>query len=79
MVKATIEIPKREDRILRILKATYGFKTKEEAVNFIINEYGEKIIERKLKSEFVKKMKKIEKEQGIAFKDINDLRTKIEG
>jgi hypothetical protein len=77
MVKATIEIPEKEDRILNILKATYGFKTKEEAIRFIIDRYGERVIEKKLRPEFVKRMKEIGKEKGICFKDIGDLRKKI--
>jgi len=77
MVKATIDIPEKEDRVLNILKATYGFKTKREATMFIIDEYGKKIIEEKLKPGFVRKMKEIEKEKGIPFKDIEDLREKI--
>ncbi len=78
MVKATINIPEKENRILNILKATYGFKTKEEAINFIIDKYGDKIIGKKLKPGFVKKMKEIEKEKGIPFKNIDGLRKKIE-
>lgn len=78
MVKATIEIPEAENRILNILKAIYGFKTKGAAIRFVIDKYGEKVIEEKLKPDFVDRMKKIEKEKGISFKNIKDLREKIE-
>ena len=39
MVKSTIEIPERENRVLNIVKSKHGFKTKEQAFIFLINEY----------------------------------------
>ncbi len=73
MVKATFEIPERENRILNIIKGQHGFSTKEEACVFIIGAH-EQILEPQLRPSFIKEMKKIEKEKGISFKDINELR-----
>ncbi len=73
MVKATIEIPERENRILNIVKGKHGFKNKEQAFVFIINEYGQSL-EPELRPEFIKEMRRIDKEEGIPFKDINELR-----
>ena len=78
MVKSTIEIPERENRVLNIVKAKHGFKTKEQAFIFLINEY-EQDLEPELRPEYIKKLSKIDKEQGIPFKDIDDLRRQIEG
>ena len=78
MVKATFEIPERENRVLNIVKAKHGFKTKEQAFIFLINEY-EQELEPELRPEYIKKLSKIDKEQGIPFKDIDDLRRQIEG
>lgn len=78
MVKSTIEIPERENRVLNIVKAKHGFKTKEQAFIFLINEY-EQELEPELRPEYIKKLSKIDKEQGIPFKDIDDLRRQIEG
>ena len=77
MVKATINLPENENRVLNILKAQHGFKNKDQAFVFLIQEY-EQSLEPELRPEFVQVMKKIEKEKGIPFKDINDLRKQIE-
>ena len=73
MVKATIEIPERENRILNIVKGKYGFKNKEQAFIFLIKEY-EQNLEPEIRPEYVKKIRKIEKEKGIPFKNIDELR-----
>lgn len=78
MVKSTIDLPERENRILNIVKGKYGFKTKEQAFIFIIDEY-EQNLEPELRPEFVKEMREIEKGKHHKFKDINDLRRQIEG
>lgn len=79
MVKATIEIPEQENRILNIVKGKYGLKNKEEAIILVVERYGENLLEPELRPEFIAEMKKIEKEKGIPFKDIDDLRSQIEG
>lgn len=73
MVKATFEIPERENRILNIVKGQHGFSTKEQAFIFILQEH-EQNLEPEIRPEFIKEMRKIEKEKGIPFKDINELR-----
>ena len=73
MVKAIIEIPERENRILNIVKGQHGFRTKEEACVFIIGEH-EQNLEFEIRPEYVKKIKKIEKEKGIPFSSIKELR-----
>lgn len=78
MVKATIEIPEEENRILNIVKGKYGFKTKEQAVLFVVKNFMENL-EPEIRPEFIKEMGKIDKEKGIPFKDIEDLRRQIEG
>ena len=78
MVKATIDIPENENRILNIVKGKYGFKNKEQAFIFLIKEYG-KSLEPELRPEFIEEMGRIDKEKGIPFKDMDDLRRQIEG
>ena len=73
MVKATIEIPERENRILNILKGQHGFKNKEQAFIFLIKEY-EQNLEPEIRPEYVRKLAKIDKQGGIPFRDINELR-----
>ena len=78
MVKATIDLPERENRILNIVKGKYGFKNKDQALVFIIQEY-EQNLEPEIRPEFVKEIEKIKKGKYHRFKDIDDLRKQIEG
>lgn len=73
MVKATIEIPERENRILNIVKGQHGFKNKEQAFIFLIQEYAQSL-EPQVRPEYVKKLMKIDKQKGISFKNIEELR-----
>ena len=73
MVKAIIEIPERENRILNIVKGQYGFSTKEEACIFIIGKH-EQNLELEIRPEFINEMRRIGKEKGIPFKNIKELR-----
>lgn len=77
MVQAVINLGEYEDRILMIIKGKFGFKNKSDAINFVIDKFEEEFIEPELKPEFVKKIKRIEKEKGIKFKDIDELRAII--
>ena len=77
MVKATIEIPENENRVLNILKAQHGFKNKDQAFVFLIQEY-EQNLEPEIRPEFVKEIGEIERGKHFGFKDINDLRQQIE-
>ena len=78
MVKATFEIPEKENRILNIVKGQHGFSTKEEACVFIIGEH-EQVLEPEIRPEYVKKIKKIEKEGNfIKFSSIDKLKESIE-
>jgi len=73
MVKAIIEIPENENRILTILKGKYGFRNKEQVIISLIKE-AEQNLEPELRPEFIKEMRRIDKEKGIPFKDIAELR-----
>lgn len=77
MVKSTIEIPERQNRVLNIVKGKYGLKNKAEAIAFILEEY-EKNLEPEIRPQYIKKILKIDKQRGIPFKDVQDLRRKIE-
>ncbi len=79
MVQSIIDINEREDRVLNIVKAKYGLKNKSQAVSIVLNIYEESFLEPELKPEFVREMMRIDKQKGIPFKDIDDLRRQIEG
>jgi hypothetical protein len=76
MIQALINIDDRTNKILNIIKAKYGLKDESAAIDFIVAEYEEEILEPDLKPEFVKKMKEIMKEEPIDVGTIEDLRAR---
>lgn len=79
MVQAMIEIPNEANQILNIVKARYNLKTKSEAIAKIVMECGSSILEPELRPEYLKKLNRLEREKGISFKNIAELRKIIEG
>jgi len=73
-----IEIPEEANQILNIIKARYNLKTKSEAIAKIVLECGGNILEPELRPEYLEKLKRLEKEKGISFKNIAELRKIIE-
>ena len=79
MVQAVIDIDERANRVLNIIKAKYGLKDKSDAINLVVSEYEDNLLEPELRPEDIKKLKKIEKEgYSETFSSIAELRKKIE-
>ncbi len=78
MVKAIVTISEEANRLLNILKAMHGLRDKSEAINLMAERYEEEILEPQLRPEYIEKLKRIEKEKPIRFKNIAELRKKIE-
>ncbi len=78
MVQAMVEIPKEANQILNIVKAKHNLKTKSEAISLVVIEYGSRLLEPKLRPEYLEKLSKLNKEKGIHFKNIGELRKLIE-
>ena len=62
MVQAIINIKENTNRVLNILKAKYGLKDKSQAIDLMAKEYEQEILEPELRPEYIKKAKKIKKE-----------------
>lgn len=69
MVKAIVELDERTNRIVNIVKAKHGLKDKSEAINKLVLEYEEMLLEPALKPEFVTKMKERQKEKVVKVAD----------
>lgn len=78
MVQALVEINDNTNQVLNIVKAKFNLKDKSEAIEKVVLEYGEDILEPELRPEFIEKIKKIEKEKSIEFKNMKELRALIE-
>lgn len=66
MVQAVVKINERANRVLNIVKAKYGLRTKSEAINIVAERYESQLLEPELKPEYIKKLKKIEQEGTLS-------------
>ncbi len=78
MVQNVIDIGEREDRVINIVKAKHGFKTKSEAISLITKVYEDNFLEPQLRPEYLNKLEKIRKGKYVKFKDVKELRKQIE-
>ncbi len=53
MVQATINISEDSNQILNIVKAKYKLKDKSAAIDFVVTQYGAKMLEPELRPEFI--------------------------
>lgn len=78
MVQAMINISENTNQVLNIVKARFNLRDKSEAIEKVVFDYGEDILEPELRPEFIEKIKRIEKEKGIKFKSMDELGALIE-
>ncbi len=62
MPVAIVRLSEEANRVINIVKAKYGLKDKSEAINQLVEEFEDALLESKLKPSYVKKMQKIERE-----------------
>ena len=74
-----IKLGEHQDRVLTIIKGKFGLKNKSDAVNFVISQYEEELLEPELRPEYIAKIQKKEKGQKfIRFSSVKELRDSIE-
>ena len=79
MVQAIVKLGEYEDRVLTIIKGKFGLKNKSDAINFVIDKFEEQFLEPELRPEYIRKLKKIEKQgYGKTYTSIDELRKEIE-
>ena len=71
MVKAIVNINERANRVLNIVKAKHGLKTKSEAINKVVSEYGKSLLEPELRPEFIEKIKSRQKEKTVKISNFS--------
>ena len=71
MVKAIVNINERANRVLNIVKAKHGLKTKSDAINKVVTEYGRSLLEPELRPEFIEKIKERQKEKTVKISNFS--------
>jgi hypothetical protein len=69
MVMGMIDISPEANQVLNIVKAKYGLNDKSEAIEQVVKQYREQILEPELRPEFVNKMMKRQKEDTVKIKN----------
>ncbi len=78
MVQAVMNLAENSDRVLTIIKGKYGLKNKSEAVNLIISQYEQELLEPQLRPEYETKILKMTNSKGKKYSSITQLRADIE-
>ena len=61
MVQNIINLEEHEDRVINVVKAKYGLKSKSEAISLITKAYEENFLEPELRPAYLKKLERIRK------------------
>jgi len=69
MVKAIVDLDEHANRVINVVKAKYDLKDKSEAINIMVRQYEEEILEPELRPEFIERLKKIENEPTKKIKN----------
>lgn len=72
MVKAIVDIDDHANRVINIVKAKYGLKDKSEAINTIVREYEEEVLEAQFKPEFVEEV--LDRMKNGKFKRVKNVK-----
>ena len=70
MVQHVVDLGEREDRVIKIVKAKHGLKTKSEAIALITQMYEENFLEPELRPEYLKKLEKIRKGKYAKYNSV---------
>lgn len=73
MVNAMINISKEANRVLNVVKAKYDFKDKSQAIEFVALEYGKDFLEKKIRPEYIEKLKKIIQGKHFSQEELDGL------
>jgi len=78
MVQAIVCISEKANRVLNVVKAKYGLRTKSEAIDVMACQYGETMLEPELRPEYIEKAFQIKGQRAIRVGDVENLRKRHE-
>jgi len=73
MVKAMIQISRKANNVINVVKAKYELDNKSQAINKMADLFSESLLEPQLRPEYERKLKKIEKEGTISEKEFEKM------
>jgi hypothetical protein len=69
MVQAMIDIDEHSNRVLNIVKAKFGLNNKSEAIELVVNEFENNLLEPELRPEYIEKVQKRSREKTVKVKN----------
>lgn len=79
VIQARVKMSDRTNQVLNIVKAKYNLKDKSAALDLVVAQYEEKILESQYRPEFIKEMLDSENDEVIGpFKNADELKAYIE-
>jgi len=79
MIQAMVKLGEYEDRVLTIIKGKFGLRNKSDAINFVIKQYEQELLEPELRPEYVVKIKGLEQKGNFShFKSLDALRKELD-
>jgi hypothetical protein len=72
MVQAEINISQHSNQLLNIIKAKYNLKDKSAAIDLVLSQYEEKVLEPAFSPEYIDKLYKIKKGKHIFVGSIDN-------
>ncbi|MGV8163194.1 MAG: DUF2683 family protein [Candidatus Nanoarchaeia archaeon] len=73
MVHAMINIDENTNRVLNIIKAKHGLKDKSQAINLVVSEYENLVLEPTLRPEYKKELSKIAKSKHLSREEMEKM------
>jgi len=68
MVQSLVKLSEDANRVLNVVKAKHGLRTKSEAIELVTRAYAEELLEPELRPEYAEKLGEIEKERSISVR-----------
>jgi hypothetical protein len=79
VIQARVKMSDRTNQVLNIVKAKYNLKDKSAALDLVVAQYEEKILESQYRPEFIKEMLDSENDEVIGpFENADKLKAYIE-
>ncbi len=72
MVKALVTLSEDANRVLGVVKAKYGLRTKSEALEAVVREYADELLEPELRPAYVERLRRIRRERTIRVRDFGE-------
>ncbi len=65
MVQSLIKLSEDANRVLNVVKAKHGLRTKSEAIELVTRAYAEELLEPELRPEYIDRLRETERERSI--------------